>query len=214
MIKLQNIDAGDFATWVANTTAVQTKGAEADVPCGECNGCCRSFYFIHVTPEDTRALAAIPKALLFPAPGLSAGNFVMGYNDQGHCPMLVEDRCSIYFDRPQTCRAYDCRVFAAAEMPPGEQDKVAVKARTERWSFRFASDIDRIQQQSVARAAAWLAAERDNAASHLPAEFVPSTSTQLAMLALQLHHLFDAATPDDQLLSPAHARACVTAVNA
>ena len=32
----------------------------------------------------------------------------------GHCPMLVDGRCSIYEHRPRTCRTYDCRVFPAA----------------------------------------------------------------------------------------------------
>lgn len=182
--------AGEFTNWLQGTHATQVQGADADVPCGTCNGCCKSFYFIHITPEDTPALNAIPQELLFAAPGLPEGHFVMGYNDQGHCPMLINDRCSIYFDRPQTCRAYDCRIFAAANMAPGETDKALVMQRTELWEFSFTDPQSRDQQSAVAAAARWLQQEQTNTKTHLPAGFVPSNSTQLAVLALQVHSLF------------------------
>ncbi len=187
--------AGDFTQWLQGTRATQGHGADADVPCGTCNGCCKSFYFIHITPDDTQALSAIPQELLFAAPGLPDGHFVMGYNDQGHCPMLIDDRCSIYHDRPQTCRAYDCRIFSAADMAPGESDKVLVAERTQQWEFSFASGSSREQQRAVAAAARWLQQEQGNSHTHLPKGFIPSNSTQLAVLALQVHTLF--LTSDD-----------------
>ena len=136
-IPLQPVDAGDFATWLEGTHSTQLEGKDADVPCGDCNGCCKSFYFIHITPQDSDALRVIPRELLVAAPGLPPGHFVMGYNDQGHCPMLRDDRCSIYMDRPQTCRAYDCRIFTASDMQPGETDKALVSERTARWVFDY-----------------------------------------------------------------------------
>lgn len=196
---LQTVAAGNFSEWLRGTKATQVDGKDADVPCGDCNGCCKSFYFIHVTPDDTAALAAIPEELLFPAPGAPAGHYVMGYNDQGHCPMLVDDRCSIYSARPQTCRAYDCRIFTAANMQPGESDKALVSERTKRWAFSYRSAEEQQQQQAVGRAARWLQAQRDRTDSHLPENFLPSNSTQLAVLALQVHSLFttdyDPSTP-------------------
>ncbi len=212
-IPLKTVDAGDFASWLAGTRATQVEGGDADVPCGDCNGCCKSFYFIHVTPADTNSLAVIPQELLFAAPGLPAGHFVMGYNEEGHCPMLVDDRCSIYFDRPQTCRAYDCRIFTAADMPPGETDKALIEARTKQWAFSYRSKTDREQQQEVARAARWLNAQQNNPDSLLPAGFIPTNSTQLAVLALQLHHLFRADIEDQQLATPEHAKDCVAAAS-
>lgn len=189
-IELKTIDAGNFTQWLRGTADSQIAGKDAEVPCGDCNGCCKSFYFIHVTPKDTAALAAIPEDLLFPAPGAPAGHFVMGYNDEGHCPMLVDDRCSIYSARPQTCRAYDCRIFTAAGMQPGETDKALVSERTRRWEFSYESSAEQDQQQAVAQAARWLQAEQAKPASQLPADFLPRNSTQLAVLALQLHPLF------------------------
>src|SRR4051812_18756771 len=104
--------AGEFSSWLRHTRrALHLKTVGADVPCGECTGCCRSSLFIHIKPEETRARARIPKALQFPAPGLPKGNVLMGYNKKGECPMLVDGKCSIYEDRPQTCRDYDCRIF-------------------------------------------------------------------------------------------------------
>lgn len=208
-IPLQTVDAGDFATWLNNARATQLEGKEADVPCGDCNGCCKSFYFIHVTPEDTDALKAIPRELLVDAPGLPPGHFVMGYNEQGHCPMLRDEGCSIYHERPQTCRAYDCRIFAASDMQPGETDKALVSERTARWAFNFKTPEDRQQQNQIARAAQWLSLERGNAQSYLPADFIPSNSTQLAVLAIELRELFLDELNAPHYAGQAHARACV-----
>ena len=183
------IDAGEFGAWLAGTGATQNEGADADVPCGSCNGCCKSFYFIHITPEDTAALAAIPHELLFAAPGLPAGHYVMGYNEHGECPMLIDNRCSVYFDRPQTCRAYDCRIFTAAGMEPGETDKEKVAHRTRQWNFSYADESAKNLHRQVQRAARWL---HTKAKADLPKDFLPGNSTQLAVLALTLHPLFDA----------------------
>ena len=212
-IPLATIDAGDFRSWLNGTKATQVDGADADVPCGDCNGCCKSFYFIHVTPNDTAALAAIPEELLFAAPGAPPGHLVMGYTDQGHCPMLVEDRCSIYSARPQTCRAYDCRIFSAAGMQPGETDKALVSERTARWEFRYTSAADQATQQAIERAATWLTAEREAQDSLLPKDFVPGNSTQLAVLALQTHHLFAAPDQSSELPRGDFAAAVVAAAS-
>jgi Fe-S-cluster containining protein len=189
-IPLQSVDAGEFGQWLLGSDATQVNGADADVPCGTCNGCCKSFYFIHITPDDKKALKAIPEPLLFAAPGLPEGHFVMGYNKHGHCPMLIDDRCSIYFERPQTCRAYDCRIFSAAGMEPGETDKALVSERTQHWAFSYASEKNRQQHAAVQTAAAWLRSAQQDTNSKLPEGFIPSNSTQLAVLALQIHSLF------------------------
>jgi len=208
-IPLQTVDAGDFAIWLQGAESTQLEGKEADVPCGDCNGCCKSFYFIHITPNDTDALEVIPRELLVDAPGLPPGHFVMGYNDQGHCPMLRNDRCTIYMNRPQTCRAYDCRIFAASDMQPGETDKALVRERTERWAFEYKNPADKARQQSIVRAARWLTAQRDNPRSYLPANFIPSNSTQLAVLAIELRELFTQELDAPTYSSATLADACV-----
>lgn len=64
----------------------------------------------------------------------------MGYDAQGRCPMLRDGGCSIYRDRPQTCRTYDCRIFAATGLMP-EQPEIA--ARVEQWEFSYANEASR-----------------------------------------------------------------------
>jgi Fe-S-cluster containining protein len=105
---------------------------EADVPCGSCTACCTSSQFIHVEPDERATLARIPAALLFPAPGKPKGHVLLGYDEHGRCPMFVDGGCSIYDHRPRTCRAYDCRVFAATGIVP---DQPAVADRVRTWRF-------------------------------------------------------------------------------
>ena len=124
---------------------------ESDVPCDGCTACCRSAQFILVEPDETDTLAHIPRRLLFPAPRMPEGHMVLGHDENGHCPMLVDDRCSIYEHRPRTCRIYDCRVFAATGV---ESDKPAIAERVRRWRFEYASDDDRDEHAALrARAA-------------------------------------------------------------
>ena len=162
---------------------MQLAGDQVQVPCGDCTACCTSAQFVHIGPEEEEALARIPRALLFPAPGLPKGTMVMGYDEQGRCPMLVDGACSIYDHRPRTCRTYDCRVFTAAGLDP---DGAAITERVRRW--RFDAGDERLQS-AVRAAAAFL---RDNARRL----GVSTNPTQVAYLAARIHDLFvDGATP-------------------
>jgi hypothetical protein len=127
-----DLDAGDFTTWLRGTRVALTSARDVDVPCDGCVACCTSSQFVHIDPDEHDTLAHVPRALLFPAPGLPAGHLVLGYDERGHCPMLVDGRCSIYEHRPRTCRTYDCRVFAATGVEP---DKPAIAQRVARWRF-------------------------------------------------------------------------------
>lgn len=183
--------AGDFSPWLTAVDAAIRGEQAADVPCGDCTGCCTSSQFVHIAPDETDALAHIPRQLLFPAPGLPRGHLLMGYDERGHCPMLRDGRCSIYAHRPRTCRVYDCRIFPAAEVAVEEPAKAAIAARTRRWQFSFPSDDDRARHRAVAAAARFLA-ERG---AILPAALAPRTSTQLAVLAVEIHRVFLDADP-------------------
>jgi hypothetical protein len=122
----------------------------ADVPCGECTACCTSSQFVHVGPDETATLARIPPALLFPAPGLPDGHVLLGYDSSGRCPLLVDGGCSIYDDRPRTCRTYDCRVFTAADVEP---DKPLIAARVRSWRFTYDTPGSRSSHDAVRAAA-------------------------------------------------------------
>lgn len=132
-----DLAAGDFTTWLGMIELSIRAGAASDVPCGECTACCTSGQFVHIAPDEAATLAVIPAALLFPAPGAPPGHVLLGYDEQGHCPMLVDAACSIYEQRPRTCRAYDCRVFAATGVAP-DADKPAIAAQVRRWRFAYA----------------------------------------------------------------------------
>lgn len=152
-VSSQDLDAGDFSSWLSQAEAAIRGEGDADVACGSCVACCTSSQFVHIEPDEAATLARIPSHLLVPAPGLPDGHVVMGYDDAGRCPMLAEGGCSIYEDRPRTCRTYDCRVFVAAGVEPDAPD---IAARTARWRFRYLSDLDRARHDATRAAAASL----------------------------------------------------------
>jgi Fe-S-cluster containining protein len=142
-----DLSAGPFSAWLRATQAALRGERDAAVPCGDCHACCASAQFVHVAPDEAEALARIPAALQFPAPGRPPGHVVLGYDDAGRCPMLVDGACSIYEHRPRTCRTYDCRVFAAAGVEP--QDQPLIAARVRRWRFEHPGASDRRDHDAV-----------------------------------------------------------------
>jgi len=178
--------AGDFSTWLAATRRALESDTGVDVACGTCTACCTASYFIHVRPDEARTLARIPKALLFPAPGMPKGHLVMGYDERGHCPMLVDGACSIYDDRPQTCRTYDCRVFPATGLEP--DDKPLIRRRARAWRFDYPTRRDRDAQAAVTAAVAFLREHADA----FPTWAIPTIATQLAVLAIKASRAFEA----------------------
>jgi Fe-S-cluster containining protein len=135
------LPASAFVAWLDATERSLRGEIDADVPCDGCTACCRSSQFVHIAPDEADTLAHIPRALLFPAPRMEQGNVVLGYDENGCCPMLGDSGCSIYEHRPRACRTYDCRVFAAAGVEP--DDKPLVATRVRRWRFAYPSDADR-----------------------------------------------------------------------
>jgi uncharacterized protein len=179
------IAAGTFPDWLDVTRDSLAREQPAGVPCGTCNACCRASQFIHIQPHETRSLARIPKQLLFPAPGLPRGHLLLGYDEQGRCPMLIEDRCSIYADRPHACRTYDCRVFAAAAVSAGDGSH-PVERQVRRWRFALPSRQDEVALRAVQAAAAFL---RSHSAA-FPSGFLPRNPSQWAILAIKVFDVF------------------------
>lgn len=182
----EQLPAGDFSSWIVEVRGALRGRNGTDVPCGTCTACCTSSQFVHIEPDEAETLAHIPDALLFPAPGLPRGHVLLGYDERGHCPLLVEGRCSIYAHRPRTCRTYDCRVFPAAGVTVEEHDKARIAERAARWEFSYPTSTDRVEHDAVRRAAAFL---REHAEA-LPDGVVPTTATRLAVLAVEVHDLF------------------------
>lgn len=188
------LDAGPFGPWLERTLAVLggRPGAEADVPCDGCTACCESSQFVLVEPGEHDARAHIPTQLLFPAPGAPEGYSVIPYDADGRCPMLRDGGCSIYEHRPRTCRAYDCRVLAAAGVDVGPE-KPTIRRRVDRWRFTF-GDEGCVDSAGDERSAAAVRSAADFLADHadeLPGDGPPPT--QRAALAVELHDLFTSA---------------------
>ncbi len=178
--------AGGFSDWLAGMQRAFRGEAPSDVPCGGCTACCTSSQFVHIEPDETETLAHIPAKLLFPAPRLSRGHVLLGYDANGHCPMLVDGACSIYEHRPRTCRTYDCRVFPAAGVEIDDEDQAAIAGRARRWRFDHPRPDDEVRHAAVGAAAAYVREHADA----LPEGAAPVNATQHAVLAVHLHGAF------------------------
>ena len=205
-----DLAAGDFPAWLAEMRRALRGEQGSDVPCGTCTACCTSSQFVHIGPDEVDTLAHIPPALLFPAPRLPPGHVLLGYDGHGHCPMLIEGRCSIYDHRPRTCRTYDCRVFPAAGIGADEDGpaKVEIARRAQRWRFTYPTGADRTRHEAVRAAAAFVARHADA----LGDGGARPDATRRAVLAIELHHLF--VHRDDETGQPAVAAPDVDAVRA
>ena len=180
--------AGDFSSWLRDMQGALRGERGSDVPCNGCTACCTSSQFVHIGPDETDTLSRIPAELLFPAPRLPEGHVLLGYDERGHCPMLIDERCSIYEHRPRTCRTYDCRVFPAAGLAIEDDDQALIAQRARRWRFGFPDEADRDEHDAV-RAAARFVDERVHT-ELLPDGAAPSNAIQLAVLAIEIHDLF------------------------
>jgi Fe-S-cluster containining protein len=165
--------------------AALSGGAGMEVACGDCRGCCTSSYFIKVRPHETAALAHIGADNLRPIPGATSGNLLMGFDERGHCFMFANGGCSIYQHRPETCRTYDCRVFAAAGMNAGAE-KSAINERIAQWEFEYASDQDREEHRAVTATANFL---RQHPV-RFPGGRIPSRPSDIAVLAVKSYQVF------------------------
>ncbi|MBW8848033.1 MAG: YkgJ family cysteine cluster protein [Burkholderiales bacterium] len=190
VIRLAPVAAGEFSQWLGDTErALEDGGAGADVPCGSCTSCCHSRMFIHIRPHEKETLKAIPRPLLFQVPGLPKGHVLMGYNDKGSCPMLVDNKCTIYAVRPQTCRDYDCRIFAATGVPVDAALQPEIAEQIKAWRFEYRDEASHSAHESLIRTARFLRERSDL----FPRGSLPGNPVQFAVLVVRVHRLFDAA---------------------
>ncbi len=183
---VSRVAAGPFGEWLAEVRASLRGESGTSVPCGDCVGCCVSSYFIPIRPQDTQAFSAIPPHLLVSAPGQPSGHAMMGYLDDGSCPMLHAGKCSIYGQRPQTCRDYDCRIFAAAGIDAGGADKAVINKRVREWQFTYPSHTDQLAHIAVKSAATFI----QNNKGSFPNGRAPTAATGIAVLAIKVYEVF------------------------
>ena len=187
------IEAGDFGAWLSQAREALRGAGGSQVPCGTCTGCCTSSYSIEVRPTDLAALDRIPANSLFRSRSAAASNWTVRPNADGTCPMLSCGKCTIYAQRPQTCLDYDCRVFAAAGIEAGGQDKAVINRRVSEWRFQFATDEDRQAHTAVKAAAAFIR----EAHERFPAGTAPRSPLGIAALALRVYPVFLPPGPAD-----------------
>ena len=183
-IKQTSLHAGRFSTWLRNIRNDLAESRGMNVPCGDCNACCRSSRFIHIRPEETNTLCRIPKELLFPAPLLPTGYMVLGYDEHGRCPMFIKNKCSIYKYRPATCRSFDCRVIAASGIAVKDTNLIAQHAQ--RWKFSYGNEGDRDLLSAVQATASFLIKYPECIRDNL----VSKDAIQLAVLAIKVYDVF------------------------
>jgi uncharacterized protein len=172
-----------YASWVRSTCATLDKDSPADVPCGSCNACCRTFHQLHLRPGEKRARKRLPKEYLSVARGLPPGYLLVGYDQKGACPVLNDGRCTIYEDRPLVCRTYDCRIYAATGVAPDRQE---IAAQVRRWRFSHASGEDRKQHDAVLAAVRFIREQP----GCLPSEAARRQPIRIATLAVAVHEKF------------------------
>jgi hypothetical protein len=97
--------------------------------------------------------------------------------------MLVDGRCTVYEDRPLTCRTYDCRVYAATGVAP---DRDAIAEQVRRWRFSYPSRDDRERQAAVRAAVRFIRGHP----GCLPNEAARIQPVRVAVLAIAVHEAF------------------------
>jgi hypothetical protein len=133
-------------------------------------------------PDDEAALTAVPaRHLRLPVESLA----LMSYREDGTCPMLEAGRCTIYAHRPQTCRDYDCRIYAATGLSP-DGSRPVIEERVREWRFEFGSQEELGQYGALQRAAAFI---RGHAVLFPPASKAHAASAA-AVLAVKTWPLF------------------------
>jgi uncharacterized protein len=123
--------------------------------------------FIHIRPDETQTIQRIPRALLFPAPGIPKGHVLLGYG----------------------CRSYACRIFTATGFPVDRQTQPDIAQRVDSWVFHHESEESRKELSTLREAAAFLQKNRDM----FPQGSLPAHPAQLAVLAVKIYKLFDTA---------------------
>jgi len=163
------VAAGPFSDWLRKVRRSLLGDEGMDVPCGDCVGCCVSGYSLQLRPEDRQAAAQIPAEFVVSAAGFAKSDLTVRALDNGLCPMLEDGRCSIYSVRPQTCLDYDCRIFAAAGIDAGGEDKAVINKRVREWRFSYPQRTDELEHAAVRAAATFIRDCRDSFTVRIPA---------------------------------------------
>ncbi len=112
----------------------------------------------------------------------------MSWRHDGTCPALECNRCTIYAQRPTTCRDYDCRVFVPAGLDAGDERKAVINERIRAWRFRIESADERDAFDAIRRHATFIRDRRECFPNE--GRGVPSAPTGIAVLAMKSFGVF------------------------
>jgi len=93
-------------TYTFKGVTIETEHPASNVPCGTCFDCC-SKLSPYLTEEEFKLGKYVYTFLNVPGSELPA--IAVPRSASGGCMYLVNDKCSIYNDRPKACRQFDCR---------------------------------------------------------------------------------------------------------
>lgn len=89
---------------------VRNFGAEKpiDVPCGECNSCCKGM---DISLDPNFDDCSLYKGLVPTGPLDLECDWKLPMDDNRLCGYFVDGKCSIYSKRPHCCKTFDCRLM-------------------------------------------------------------------------------------------------------
>jgi hypothetical protein len=104
------------------------------VPCNGCVSCCRSGMLVTLTPAEAQRL---------PTQVGPDGKLKLAHRGRD-CAMFdaQNNRCSIYEDRPEVCKTYDCRQLWMGGLRNTHRGR-EMNERLDSWRTEVHSDTDR-----------------------------------------------------------------------
>lgn len=85
---------------------VETEFPESTVPCGKCYDCCSKLSPFLTEDEFKSGKYAYTFIVM---PGSDVPAIAVPRTPSGGCMYLIDNKCSIYNDRPKACKQFDCR---------------------------------------------------------------------------------------------------------
>jgi hypothetical protein len=100
--------------------------------------------------------------------------------------MLIGNTCSIYRNRPTTCRIFDCRVLAASGLTGEDDENNPIFQQARRWQFNYPTKRDRNLFSAIQAAAAFLRRHPECIQKNL----VPMDAIQISIAAIKVYDVF------------------------
>jgi Fe-S-cluster containining protein len=190
------INTDNFSVWLSKIRKSIQNNIVMEVPCGACRACCTSSLFIQINKNEVKTINKIDKRLLIETPNIPKGNYLLGYLSNGHCPMFKENQCSIYTNRPNTCKIFDCRTFTATALKADNHLKKEISIQSERWRFSFTKKIDKIEFDAICKTVEFIKENKEL----FPGKRIPTQNSELAILAIKTYKVFVDKSTDQNTL--------------